>query len=81
MPDSPRPTLAPLAVDANDAAHLIGVSRATWWRMHSAGRVPLPVRLATRTPRWRVDELREWLLAGAPNRATWNAQREQEGRR
>jgi predicted DNA-binding transcriptional regulator AlpA len=31
----------------------------------------MPVRLGTKAPRWRVDELRAWLAAGAPDRQTW----------
>ncbi|MCE9590084.1 MAG: AlpA family transcriptional regulator [Planctomycetes bacterium] len=60
-----------MAVSANDAAYLIGVGRATFWKLHSAGKLPLPVRLSTRCPRWRVDELRAWLAAGCPDRQTW----------
>jgi predicted DNA-binding transcriptional regulator AlpA len=66
---------APLAVSATDAAALVGVSRAQWWKLHAAGKVPLPVYLGSRAPRWRVDELRDWLAAGAPNRQTWERTR------
>jgi predicted DNA-binding transcriptional regulator AlpA len=60
-----------LALPAKDAAALVGVSRAQWWKLHSAGKVPLPVYLGTKAPRWRVDELRAWLEAGCPDRQTW----------
>lgn len=60
-----------LAVPASDAAALVGVSRAQWWRLHAAGKVPLPVYLGTKAPRWRVEELRDWLAAGCPDRLTW----------
>lgn len=63
--------LEPFAVPANDAAHLCGVSRATWWRLHSAGKCPMPVRVTSKSPRWRVDELRAWLDAGCPDRQSW----------
>jgi prophage regulatory protein len=62
-----------LAVSAKEAAALVGVSRAQWWKLHSAGKVPLPIYLGTKAPRWRVDELRAWLTAGAPDRQTWRA--------
>ena len=55
------PPLTPLALTAKDAAALLGVSRAQLWKLHAAGKLPLPVRLGTRAPRWRYDELREWL--------------------
>lgn len=60
-----RPTPAPLLVDAKAAARLCGVSRAHFWAMHSAGKVPLPVRLGRRTL-WRTAELADWTAAGCP---------------
>lgn len=35
----------------------------------------MPVRLGTKAPRWRVDELRDWLAAGCPDRLTWERMR------
>ncbi|MCH8851419.1 MAG: AlpA family phage regulatory protein [Planctomycetes bacterium] len=75
--ESPR-QLEPLALSAPDAARLCGVSRSQWWKLHSAGKIPLPVRLGTRAPRWRVDELREWLAAGCPDRAAWERTRRRQ---
>ena len=60
------PALAPA-----DAARLLSVSRATFFKMHSAGKVPLPVYLSPRCPRWLRAELLAWLEAGAPDRQTW----------
>ena len=60
-----------LALPAKDAAVMLGISRAQLWKLHSQGKVPLPVRLGTKAPRWRVDELRAWLAAGCPDRQTW----------
>jgi predicted DNA-binding transcriptional regulator AlpA len=60
-----------LALPAKDAAALVGVSRAQWWKLHSAGKVPAPIYLGAKAPRWRVDELRDWLAAGGPDRQTW----------
>ena len=62
---------APLLVDARTAAKLCGVSRATWWSMHSQGRVPLPVRIGRRTL-WRTAELSDWTAAGCPPRDRWH---------
>jgi predicted DNA-binding transcriptional regulator AlpA len=64
-------TLEPIAVDASAAAAMFGVSRAQWWKLHAAGKVPLPVYLGSKAPRWRVDELRAWLAADAPDRLAW----------
>src|SRR5262245_60582499 len=55
----------PLAVTAAQAASLHGVSRAQW-KLHAMCKLPRPVYLGAKAPRWRVDELREWLAAGAP---------------
>lgn len=69
--DTPNPTLQPLAVSAAEAARLCGVSRALWWRWHSAGRCPAPVRINRKTL-WILDGpngLRAWLQAGCPERS------------
>ena len=60
-----------LLVSAKDAARLLDISRAQLWKLHSQGKIPMPVRLGTRAPRWRMDELRAWLAAGCPDRLTW----------
>jgi predicted DNA-binding transcriptional regulator AlpA len=60
-----------LALPAKDAADLVGVSRAQWWKLHASGKIPLPVYLGTKAPRWRVEELRAWLAAGCPDRLAW----------
>jgi predicted DNA-binding transcriptional regulator AlpA len=63
---------ARLAVSASEAAKLFGVSRAQWWKLHAAGKVPLPsYRLGSKAPRWDVAELRAWWEAGAPDRLEW----------
>jgi predicted DNA-binding transcriptional regulator AlpA len=67
-----------LALAAKDAAALLGISRAQLWKLHAAGKLPQPVYLGSKAPRWRAGELRDWLAAGAPDRTTW--QRMQGGR-
>lgn len=64
--DPPR-----LALSAMDAARLLGISRAQFWKLHSAGKLPLPIYLGSKAPRWRLEELREWLAAGATDRQSW----------
>jgi predicted DNA-binding transcriptional regulator AlpA len=65
------------ALTAKDAAKAVGISRSQFWKLHSAGKVPLPVYLGSKAPRWLADELRAWIAAGAPDRQTW--QRMQKG--
>jgi predicted DNA-binding transcriptional regulator AlpA len=72
---STAPNLAPLLVGAKDAAVLLGISRAQFWKLHASGKVPLPVYLGTKAPRWRVEELRSWLSAGCPDRQNWQRMR------
>lgn len=60
-----------LAVPAKDAAALLGISRAQFFKLHSAGKVPAPVYLGAKAPRWSVAELRAWLEAGCPDRQAW----------
>jgi len=63
-----------LAWPAKDAAAALGISRAQFWKLYSAGKLPAPIRLGSKTPRWVVDGptgLRAWIAAGCPDRATW----------
>jgi len=60
-----------LALSAIEAAALLGICRAQFWKLNSAGKVPLPVYLGSKAPRWRTDELRAWLAASCPDRLEW----------
>lgn len=59
-----------LLLSARDAAATCGVSKATWWRLDSAGKIPQPIKIGGST-RWRTDDLRRWVAAGCPDRETW----------
>ncbi len=61
-----------LLMDAAETARTLGLGRSTFWRLHSAGKVPLPVRLGRRTL-WRRDEIEAWVRAGCPPRSKWEA--------
>ncbi len=67
----------PLAVDAQQLGRMLGLSVRTVRTMDSAGRLPRPVKLNGTSVRWLVNEVREWLAAGAPDRATWEASKAQ----
>lgn len=74
-PPVPAPTdeplaVWPIAVPASTAAKLFTMSERAWWRAHSAGKVPLPIRIG-RSCRWRLDELEAWARAGAMSRDRW----------
>jgi predicted DNA-binding transcriptional regulator AlpA len=65
---------APLVVDARRLAVMLcaGVRTVRTW--DAAGKLPTPVRIGGRVV-WRVDEIRAWLAAGAPDRETWEARK------
>ena len=66
-----RPATEPLVVNAKQLATLLGKSLRTIRTLDAAGKLPVPLRLSGVC--WRVDEIREWLAAGAPSRAAWVA--------
>ncbi len=68
------PALPPEQIPAAIAGPFCGVGESTWWRLHSAGKVPRPNKLGGKTL-WRVAELREWIAARCPDRRTWEAMR------
>jgi predicted DNA-binding transcriptional regulator AlpA len=64
----------PLLIAARRAAAMCGKSLRTWRSWDAAGWIPRPVRIG-RSTLWRVEELREWIAAGCPRRAEWEARR------
>jgi predicted DNA-binding transcriptional regulator AlpA len=67
-------TTSPLVVDARQLAPLLCISLRTVRAWDAAGKLPSPVRIGGRVV-WRLDEIRAWLDAGAPDRQTWAARR------
>jgi excisionase family DNA binding protein len=65
----------PLLLDVRTVARLLNVSIRTVRAWDTSGRLPAPLRLTRGCIRWRYDELRAWLAAGAPDRAAWEARR------
>jgi len=64
-------TLAPLLLDADQAALLLNIGRSLFYSMHASGKLgPLPIRLGRRTL-WRREELKRWVAAGCPPRGQW----------
>jgi predicted DNA-binding transcriptional regulator AlpA len=66
--------VAPLCVDAAELAVMLGLGLRTVRTYDRAGKLPAPIRIGGRVL-WRVDEIRAWLDAGAPDRQTWAARR------
>lgn len=76
-PASPKPArkprrLNPLVVDARWLAKLLTCGVRTVRTLDAAGKLPTPLRIGGRVV-WRVAEVRAWLAAGAPDRASWAA--------
>jgi predicted DNA-binding transcriptional regulator AlpA len=65
---------SPLLLTARQAASMCGKSLRTWRTWDAAGWIPQPVRIG-RSTLWRADELREWVTAGCPRRAEWEARK------
>jgi len=72
----PAPELGtgPLLLTARQAASLCSRSLRTWRSWDAAGLIPRPVRV-NRTVLWRSHELADWIAAGCPRRAEWEARR------
>jgi predicted DNA-binding transcriptional regulator AlpA len=67
-----------LLIRASRLWQLLGISAATGWRWHAAGKLLRPINFGTgakTTLRWRMDEVRDWIAAGCPNRERWEAMR------
>ena len=65
-----RRKLSPLVVDARRLGKLLSCGLRTVRTWDAGGKLPAPIRIGGRVV-WRVEEIRAWLDAGAPNRAEW----------
>lgn len=68
VPNSPE--FCPLAVDATQLAALLSLGLRTIRTLDAAGKLPTPFRCGNRKL-WDVSEVKAWITAGAPDRATW----------
>lgn len=62
----------PLLLTATMAGKLCSKSLRTWRTWDAAGRIPRPIRIG-RSTLWRANELHDWVAAGCPRRADWEA--------
>jgi predicted DNA-binding transcriptional regulator AlpA len=63
-------TTAPLVYDTVGLGQALGLSDRTVRRLDAAGKIPRALRVGG-SKRWRLDEIRDWLAAGCPDRARW----------
>jgi len=69
-----------LLVSSDKAARILGMSRRSFERIDSNGKLgPLPVRLLDGRLLWGVEELRAWVRAGGPARAQWQIDKKAYG--
>lgn len=71
-PAPPPADPVPLLADARRLAPLLNIGIRTLRTWNSAGKLPEPLRIEGKVL-WRLDEIKAWLDAGAPNRETWAA--------
>lgn len=64
--------LEPLAIDADGASAMVGLSRSGWFKLASQGGVPRPRRIGRRVL-YDIEELRQWWAAGCPTQERWEA--------
>ncbi len=55
-----------LLMNAKKAAEFVGISRRSWDRLKSAGKIPPAIRLGM-THMWRRSDLEKWVFLGCPN--------------
>ena len=61
---------------AKAMGEMLSLSKRQIFRLNSAGMIPAPIRIGG-SVRWAASMIVEWLQAGAPDRNTWAAMREQ----
>lgn len=59
-------------IDANEAARMCSMHRASWYKSIAGGKAPAGIRIGNMV-RWRRHEIEAWIDAGCPSRAKWDA--------
>lgn len=57
-------------IDANSAALMCGMHRASWYKAVASGKAPAGVRIGGMV-RWRKAELESWIAHDCPPQAKW----------
>ena len=64
--------------NAKTFGQVLSLSKRQIFRLNSCGLIPAPIRIGGAV-RWLAQECTEWLRAGAPDRKTWEAMKQQGG--
>ena len=62
---SHRLTQEPVLINIKEFAQLLRISKRTFHRLKSTGRIPEPIMVGGR-PLWPLEEVRGWINAGCP---------------
>ena len=57
---------------AKAVGEMLGLSKRQVFRLKSSGKIPAPVKVGG-SIRWVESEMSAWIIAGAPDRRTWNS--------
>jgi predicted DNA-binding transcriptional regulator AlpA len=55
---------------AKAVGQTLSLSKRQVFRLNSCGKIPSPIRIGG-SVRWSAQEISDWLVAGAPDRKTW----------
>jgi prophage regulatory protein len=58
-----------------EVAHLLGASRSWPWKLVRDGKFPKPIQLSSRCTRWRLSEVRAWML----DPLAWRSEQNERG--
>ena len=65
-------------LSAKELSEMLSVSKRQIFRLNSCGKIPKPLRIGG-SIRWDLEnDIKPWLAAGAPDRATWEAMKRDE---
>ncbi len=65
-------------LDAKALGQVLSLSKRQIFRLNSCGKIPAPIRIGGAV-RWLSEEISSWLQAGAPDRESWTAMKENQG--
>ena len=54
-----------MLITVKDLARMLSVSERSVWRLVSAGRIPIPIKIGSFV-RWHRDEIEHWIQQGCP---------------
>ena len=63
-------------LNAKTLGQMLALSKRQVFRLNSCGKIPAPIRIGG-SVRWSAAEISAWLAAGAPDRRTWEAMKQE----